>query len=49
MLFGTAVTCRNLLYILRELEAMLKALYFAVLFRRQYKGYVRTELLVDRN
>lgn len=49
MLFGIAVTFLNLLYILRELEAMLKALYFTVLFRRQYKDYVRTELLVDRN
>lgn len=28
---------------------MLKAVYFMVLFRRRYKGYVRTELLVDRN
>jgi len=36
MLFGIAVTCLNPLYILRELEAMLKALYFMVLFRRQY-------------
>jgi len=49
ILFGIAVTCLNLLYILREPEAMLKAFYISRFYFVDIIRVTYVQNFVDRN